>query len=143
MGTAVLAKIPPSRLVLALVKRSLPEPWLSAELEQLASGFLVEFPDAVRHAELVPVGAVGTVTEPAEPSTVRSWNGWLNSTVPAAWASGAATVNGTTMALASSSTAVTRARARRAAARKARPRLLRSQPGARRPPLPPEVTPGI
>ena len=49
----MLEKTPPSTLVLALVKRSLPEPLLSVELEQLASGFDFELPDAVRQAELV------------------------------------------------------------------------------------------
>ena len=67
----------------------MPEPCESVELLQLASGFVVALPAAVRHAALVPVGAVGSDTEPAGPSTVLSWNGWLNRTVPAASALGA------------------------------------------------------
>ena len=63
----------------------MPEPWVSFGDGQLASGLAVELPDAVRQAEFVtPLGAVGTDTEPAGPSTVLSLNGWLNSTVPAA-----------------------------------------------------------
>jgi len=46
---------------------------------------------ADRHAKLPPpFGAVGSDTDPAGPSTVLSWNGWLNRTVPAASALGAA-----------------------------------------------------
>jgi hypothetical protein len=52
-------------------------------LLQLASGFLVVLPAADRQTALVPLAGAGTDTEPAGPSTVLSWNGWLNSTVPA------------------------------------------------------------
>ena len=67
------------------MKRSLPEPLLSVELPQVNSGPVVLLlPLAVRHAALGGVGAVGSDTDPAGPSTVLSWNGWLNRTVPAA-----------------------------------------------------------
>src|SRR5258708_25424376 len=80
----VPANTPPSRDVAADVKRSLPEPCGSVEVLQLASGFLVALPAADRQAELVPAGAAGIDAVPAGPSTVLSWNGWLNSTVPPA-----------------------------------------------------------
>ena len=87
----MLAKMPPSLPVSAGVKRSLPEPLLSVELPQVNSGPVVlVLPLAVRHALLPPpTGAVGRDTDPAGPSTVLSWNGWLNRTVPAASALGA------------------------------------------------------
>jgi len=69
----------------------LPEPCASVGAPQLASGFLTALPAAVRHAALVPAGAVGMDTDPAGPSTMLSWNGWLNRTVPAADALGADT----------------------------------------------------
>ena len=72
---------------------------------QLASGLAVALPAADRQAALVPVGAAGIDTEPAGPSTVLSWNGWLNSTVPAAKALGADTVTPTAIALINSVTA--------------------------------------
>src|SRR5580700_4620873 len=92
VGTLVLAKTPPSWVVVAGVRRSLPEPCASVAVVQLATGLAVAFPAALRHAALVPVGAVGRDNEPAVPSTVLSWNGWLNSTVPvAAFAAGTPT----------------------------------------------------
>src|SRR5579872_5677416 len=84
VGTLVLAKTPPSWVVVLGVRRSLPEPWASVAVEQLASGLAVAWPAAVRQAELVPVGDAGRDNEPAVPSTVLSWNGWSNSTVPVA-----------------------------------------------------------
>src|SRR5450432_35752 len=105
MGRLVVANTPPSRLVTFEVRRSFPEPCASVEVLQLASGFLTAFPAADRQTELVPDGDVGTDTEPAGPSTVLSWNGWLNSVVPAASALGAAAVILTAAALISSSTA--------------------------------------
>jgi len=120
----VLAKMPPSWVVRLGVSRSFPEPCASVAVGQLASGLAVVLPAALRQATLVPVGAVGIDTEPAGPSTVLSWNGWLNSTVPAAKASGADTVIPTATVLISSSTAVVRDTARRASREKAIPRLL-------------------
>jgi len=69
------------------VSLSVPEPWLSFGDGQLASGFAVELPEAVRQAEFAAPLAVelGTDTEPAGPSTVLSLNGWLKSTVPEAF----------------------------------------------------------
>ena len=87
----MLAKTPPSRPVPLDVRRSLPEPCASVAVVQLASGLAVAFPAADRQATLVLVGVAGKATEPAGPSTVLSWNGWLNSTVPDAKALGADT----------------------------------------------------
>src|ERR1700733_9975000 len=84
VGMLVLAKTPPSWVCELAVRRSLPEPCASVPVGQLASGLAVALPAAVRQATLVPVGDVGRDNEPAAPSTVLSWNGWLNSTVPAA-----------------------------------------------------------
>src|SRR5260370_20742280 len=78
VGTLVLANTPPSWLWVALVNLSLPEPWESVDVGQLASGVAVEFPAAERQAVLVPVGAAGSDTHPAGPAPVRPWNGWLN-----------------------------------------------------------------
>ena len=91
MGTLALAKTPPSLPVSDGVKRSVPEPCESVELPQVKSGpVLLLLPLAVRHAALPPLaGAVGSDNEPAGPSTVLSWNGWSNRTVPAARALGA------------------------------------------------------
>jgi hypothetical protein len=83
----------------------LPEPCGSVELGQLASGLAVALPAADRQASLVPVGDAGIDTEPAGPSTVLSWNGWLNSTVPAADAFGADTAMPAVTPLISSVTA--------------------------------------
>src|ERR1700733_9228842 len=89
VGTLVLAKIPPSRPAPLDVRRSLPEPCASVAVAQLANGLAAALPAADRQATLVLVGVAGNETEPAEPSTVLSWNGWLNSTVPDANALGA------------------------------------------------------
>ena len=82
-------------------------------LGQLASGLAVALPAAERQAALVPLGAAGSDTEPAAPSTVLSWNGWLNSTVPDAKALGAATVIPTAVTLINSTIAAARDTARR------------------------------
>ena len=81
---------------------------MSVASPQLASGFLMALPAADRQAVLVPVGAVGIDTDPAGPSTVLSWNGWLNSTVPAAKALGADTAVATAAVLITSMTATAR-----------------------------------
>lgn len=65
-------------------------------------------PEAVRQAKLPPpTGAVGRDTDPAGPSTVLSWKGWLNRTVPpAADAVGAgAAIPAVTVPITSSTTA--------------------------------------
>ena len=86
----MLANTPPSSPVSAWVKRSLPEPCVSVGAAQLASGFLVALPAAVRQAKLLPPApGAGRDTDPTGPSTVLSWNGWLNRTVPDADALGA------------------------------------------------------
>src|SRR3984885_12950651 len=113
VGTLVLAKIPPSRPAPLDVRRSLPEPCASVGAAQLASGFAVLLPAADRQATLVLVGVAGTETHPAGPSTVLSWNGWLNSTVPDAKALGAATVIPTVAALINATTAAARDTTRR------------------------------
>jgi hypothetical protein len=105
VGTLVLLKMPPSWVVVAEVRRSVPEPCVSDVVGQLASGLAVALPAAVRQAELVTVGDAGIDTDPAGPSTVLSWNGWLNSTVPAAAALGAGATIPTVTALITSSTA--------------------------------------
>src|ERR1700733_15608958 len=92
VGTLVLAKTPPSWVNAFDVSRSLPEPCGSVGVVQLARGLAVALPAGERQAALVPVGAAGSDTEPAGPSTVLSWNGWLNNTVPAAKALGGDTV---------------------------------------------------
>ena len=91
---------------------------------QLASGFLMALPAADRQATLALVGVAGSDTDPAGPSTVLSWNGWLNSTVPDAKALGADAAIPTATALISSVVAATRDTGRRAERGKAIPRLL-------------------
>jgi hypothetical protein len=97
----------------------LPEPCASVKVGQLASGLAVALPAAVRHAVLpLAAGAVGSASDPAGPSRVLSWNGWLNSTVPAADAFGADTVIPTAPTLITSVTAIARATVRWASRRK-------------------------
>src|SRR5580700_10282037 len=105
VGTLVLAKIAPTFPPVSGVRRSLPEPCASVAVGQLASGLAVGLPAAVRQAALAPVGSD---TDPAGPSTVLSWNGWLNNTVPAAKAFGAATVIAAVAPVTSSAATVTR-----------------------------------
>jgi hypothetical protein len=125
VGTLVLLNAPPSSPVTAWVKRSLPEPCASVGALQLASGFLVALPAAVRHAKLLPPApGAGRDTDPVEPSTVSSWNGWLNRTVPAASALGADTVVPTVTALITSITAAARDTIRLASGEKTIPCLL-------------------
>src|ERR1700722_430293 len=112
--TLVLAKIPPSRPVPADVSRSLPEPCASFAVVQLASGLAELFPAADRQTTLVLVGVAGIDTDPAGPSTVLSWNGWLKSTVPAARALGAIAAVPAGAALISNAAAATRDPTRRA-----------------------------
>jgi len=93
----------------------LPEPCKSVTVGQLASGLAVALPAAVRHAVLpLTAGAVGRDTDPAVPSTVLSWNGWLNRTMPAASAFGACTATPAVTMLVSSITAAARDTIRRA-----------------------------
>src|ERR1700722_8713039 len=109
VGTLVLANTPPSSPVTAWVKRSLPEPCVSVGKLHVASGFLVALPAAVRQAKLAPPApGVGRETDPAGPSTVLSWKGWLNRTVPAADALGAGAAIATLTVPMTSSTAVAR-----------------------------------
>src|SRR3984885_12481128 len=114
VGTLVLANTPPSWVNALDVNRSLPEPCGSVVVVQLASGLATALPAADRQATLVLVGVAGIDTEPAGPSTVLSWNGWLNSTVPAARALGAIAAVPATAALISSVAAATRDTTRRA-----------------------------
>src|ERR1700683_4881802 len=120
------------------VSRSLPAPCASVAVGQVASGLAVALPAAVRHAVLpLAAGAVGSDTDPAVPSTVLSWNVWLNSTVPAAArARGADNVVPTATALIRSVAAVARAtirRVRRRAISRLLFRLSAGRPGAKQP----------
>ena len=89
----MLLNAPPSSPVKAWVKRSVPRPCESVGALQVNRGpVLFLLPEAVRQAKLLPPAlAVGRDTDPTGPSTVLSWNGWLNRTVPAADARGACT----------------------------------------------------
>jgi len=125
VGMLVLAKTPPSWVVVACVSRSLPEPCASVAVGQVANGLAVALPAADRQAVLIPVaGEVGSDTDPAEPSTVLSWNDWLNRTVPAASAFGACTITPTVTTLIIRVTAAARATIRRARGEKGICRLL-------------------
>ncbi len=121
----MLANTPPSSPVTAWVKRSVPEPCVSVGAAQLASGFLVALPTAVRHAKLLPPApGAGRDTDPTGPSTVLSWKGWLNKTVPAADALGAGATIPTVTMLITRSTAAAGDTIRRASREKTIPRLL-------------------
>ncbi len=100
------AKIAPFWPVVFGVSRSFPEPWASVLVGQLPSGVPEALPAAVRQASLVPDGSD---TAPAGPSTLLSWNGWLNSTVPAAEAPRADAVSAAAAATVSSTAAAARA----------------------------------
>src|ERR1700691_4510783 len=114
VGTVPLAKTAPTLPPVSGVRRSVPEPCVAVAVGQLASGLAVALPAAVRHAALVPLCAAGNETEPAGPSTVLSWNGWLNSTVPDAKALGADAAIPTATELTNNVMAAARATVRRA-----------------------------
>src|SRR5580658_8723344 len=106
VGTVPLAKTAPTLPPVSGVRRSVPEPCASVAVGQLASGLAVALPAAVRQAALVPDCTAGSATEPTGPSTVLSWNAWLNSSVPAAEAPGTYSVSATAVPLMSSTAAV-------------------------------------